>query len=178
MSKITHDQKEKIINAVWVNGTLESASKSTDISVEAIQTEMKRSAVFKKRIEKALKEAKGMLIDEARALVRDYMRGEYDKTDRNRLTAAIALLNAYEPGFKGTTTVQGRIDHDVRVITAVPRPKYELPPPKIKVIDITPRKMLKLKRVGIRDKNGEYIGTQTVEEAIEGEVIRDDDRIG
>lgn len=72
------------------------------------------------------------------------------KTDRNRLTAAIALANAYEPGFRGQTIVQGRIDHDVRVITAVPRPKYdEIEAPKIKVLD------------------------KGIEEIIEGEVINE-----
>lgn len=173
--RLTHEDKEQIVNSVWVNGTLESAV-NDKITMESIQAEMKKSAVFKKRIDKAIKESKGMLIDEARALVRDYMRGKYDKTDRNRLTAAIALLNAYEPGFKGTTTVSGKIGHDVRVITAVPRPNY-LEAPKI-TIDNPPVKMLKsgkTKKVRhiIRDKDGEYIGSQTVEEAIEGEVINE-----
>ncbi len=126
--RLTRDIKEQIVNSIWINGTLESAvSPGDNITMEAIRAEMKKSTVFKRRIEKAIKESQGMLIDEARALVRDYMRGKYIKTDRNRLTAAIALLNAYEPGFKGQTTVQGRIEHDVRVITAVPRPQYELP---------------------------------------------------
>jgi len=132
--KITHSQKESIIKDVWINGTLEAAT-TKDITIETIHEEMKKSAIFKRRIRNALEEAKGMLIDEARALVRDYMRGaKYMKTDRNRLTAAIALLNAYEPGFKGTTTISGKVDHNIRVITGVPRPTYkELPPPKITI---------------------------------------------
>lgn len=126
--RITHEQKEKIVNAVWLNGTYESAAEVSGTTLEVIHGEMKKSPLFRKRIRKAFEESKGMLIDEARALVRDYMRGKHVKTDRNRLTAAIALLNAYEPGFKGATKVEGRIEHDVRVITAVPRPKYiELP---------------------------------------------------
>jgi hypothetical protein len=170
--RLTHDQKEQIVNSVWINGTLESAI-NDNITMESIQTEMKKSAVFKKRVDKALKESRGMLIDEARALVRDYMRGKYDKTDRNRLTAAIALLNAYEPGFKGTTTVQGKIDHDVRVITAVPRPNYQIIEPEKKLLDNPAPKVLKSKKV-IVDEQGNYIGTQTVEEAIEGEVVNGD----
>ena len=174
--RLNHDQKEMVLKAVWVNGTIEAAVLFTGIGMEIIQSEIKKSAVFEKRIKKALEASKGMLIDEARALVRDYMRGKYDKTDRNRLTAAIALLNAYEPGFKGTTTVQGRIEHDVKVITAVPRPRYnELP--KVKVLDKPPDKILKsgkrTKKVKIVDQEGNYIGTQTIEEAIEGEVIKE-----
>jgi len=81
--------------------------------------------------------------------------GLLEKTDRNRLTAAMALANAYEPGFRGTTNVQGRIDHNVRVITAVPRPKY---------IENKPQKLL--------DK-GKDKGYNSVEEVIEGEVINE-----
>ncbi len=166
--ELNHEAKEQIVNAVWVNGTLESAT-SKDITMESIQAEMKRSAVFKKRIRKALEESKGMLIDEARALVRDYMRGKYDKTDRNRLTAAIALLNAYEPGFKGATTVLGKIQHDVRVITAVPRPKYdEVEGPKVRV-SIAPTKEDKAKLRALNE--GRPINM--VETIIEGEVIKE-----
>jgi hypothetical protein len=80
-----------------------------------------------------------------------------NKTDRNRLTAAIALANAYEPGFRGTTNVQGKIEHDVKVISAVPRPKYT-------VIENKPLKAL--------DK-GKDKGYNSVEEVIEGEVINE-----
>jgi hypothetical protein len=175
--RLTHDQKEQIVNSVWVNGTLESAV-NKDISMEMIQSEMKKSAVFKKRIDKAIKESKSMLIDEARALVRDYMRGEYEKTDRNRLTAAIALLNAYEPGFKGTTTVQGKIDHDVRVVTAVPRPNYELPAPKIiieKPLDKTENKRYNIdkQKLELLNQGASKEKINSVEEAIEGEVIEE-----
>ena len=170
MRTLTNDIKEQIINSIWVNGTLEAAT-SEDITMELIQEEMKRSAVFKKRIRKALEESKGMLIDEARALVRDYMRGKFIKTDRNRLTAAIALLNAYEPGFKGVTTLKGSVDHNVRVITAVPRPNY-IDSPSVKVIE-APKKTVKT-RILDGDGNLLAIKNETVEDAIEGEVIRDE----
>lgn len=164
---LNHKQKESIINAVWSNGTLEAASKNLGINLEAIHDEIKKSAVFKKRIKRALEESKGMLIDEARALVRDYMRGEYEKTDRNRLTAAIALLNAYEPGFKGVSKVEGRVEHDIRVITSIPRPQYkELEPPKIKVL---PKRTVKRK---ILDDKGNLIGIKA--EIVEGEIIEEE----
>ena len=101
------------------------------------------------------------------------------KTDRNKLTAAIALANAFIPGFRGATTVQGRIDHDVRVITAVPRPNYQIIEPEKKLLDKPSDNMLKLgkrtKKIEIRDEQGNYIGTkvETVEDVIEGEVIKE-----
>ena len=170
MSKLTHATKEQIVNYVWVNGTLESAT-SEGVTMEMIQAEMKKSAVFKRRIRKALEESKGMLIDEARGLVRDYMRGKFDKTDRNRLTAAIALLNAYEPGFKGATTVKGTIDHNVRVITGVPRPDY-IDSPSVKVLEAPKHKTVKTK---VLDDKGNLLAikSETVEDVIGGEVIND-----
>jgi len=163
MSKLTHTVKEQIINAVWVNGTLESAT-NDNVTMEMIQAEMKKSAVFKKRIRKALEESKGMLIDEARALVRDYMRGKFIKTDRNRLTAAIALLNAYEPGFKGVTTVKGSVDHNVRVITGVPRPKYDviIEAKEVKQID-TPKTKHKTIKTEILDDRGNLLAIKSEE---------------
>ena len=169
--KLTHAIKEQIVNSVWVNGTLESAT-SEGVTMEMIQAEMKKSAVFKKRIRKALEESKGMLIDEARALVRDYMRGKFIKTDRNRLTAAIALLNAYEPGFKGVTTSKVTLDHNVRVITAVPRPKYDvIESPSVKELE-APKKTIKTR---ILDEKGNLLAikSETVEDVIEGEVIKE-----
>ena len=159
--KLNHNTKEQIINSVWVNGTLESAI-SEGVTMETIQAEMKKSAVFKRRIRKALEESKGMLIDEARALVRDYMRGKFIKTDRNRLTAAIALLNAYEPGFKGVTTVKGSVDHNVRVITAVPRPRY-IDSPSVKLLDNPVKNKVKSIKTKILDDEGNLLAIKSEE---------------
>lgn len=138
--KISFDQKETALEAIREYGTMKAGAEAAGVNVKTLNTEMNRSAVFKKRILEARAEGYNRLADNARQLVIDYMMGKYDKTDRNRLTAAIALLNAYEPGFRGATLIQGRVEHDVRVITAVPRPRYEgIPEPKkVKIIDIKP----------------------------------------
>ena len=148
--KITHDEKETVIEALKEHGTMQYASKISGIAIRTLNLEMQRSAVFKRRVLEARSIGYSKIADDARQLVIDYMSGNLaekcpachaeeqtpkcklcegkgiilTKTDRNRLTAAIALLNAYEPGFRGVTTIQGRVDHDVRVITAVPRPSY------------------------------------------------------
>ena len=123
-AKITHDQKETAIATIREKGTIRAGAEVAGISVRTLNEEMKRSEVFKRRVKEARTEGYSRLADEARQLVIDYMAGKYEKTDRNRLTAAIALLNAYEPGFRGTTTIQGKVEHELRVITGVPRPKY------------------------------------------------------
>ena len=170
--RINNDQKETAIETIRIHGTMKSGAEAAGVTVRTLNEEMRRSAIFKRRILEAREEGKRNIADNAIDRIKQYAFNPPIKTDRNVLTAAIALANAYEPGFRGITTVQGRIDHDVRVITAVPRPNYELPSPKI-TIDKPPRKMLKSKRVEIRDKNGEYIGTKRVEEIIEGEVINE-----
>ena len=152
--KISHDEKETCIEALREHGTMQYASKICGKSVRTLNEEMRRSEVFKRRVLEAREEGKRNIADKAIELIKSYAYGENeDKTDRNRLTAAIALANAYEPGFRGTTQVQGRIQHDVKVITAVPRPKYEIEEPKRKLLD--------------KGKKKPY----TVEEVIEGEVI-------
>src|SRR3990167_613763 len=134
--KINHDLKETIIEDLRIHGTMQHAANTVDCDVKTINNEMRRSAIFKRRVLEAREEGKRNIADKAIDLIKDYAYGtNAEKTDRNRLTAAIALANAYEPGFRGVTTIQGRVEHDLKVITAVPRPKYqELDEPKIKVL--------------------------------------------
>ena len=156
--KLNHELKEQVIDALRYHGTMQYAAKVCDVSVRTLNEEMRRSEIFKRRVMEARAEGKTNIADRAIELIKSYAYGENtEKTDRNRLTAAIALANAYEPGFRGTTQVQGKIDHDVRVITAVPRPKY---------VEIENKPLKRL------DK-GKDKGYNSVEEVIEGEVIND-----
>ena len=172
MSRINADQKETAIETIRTHGTMKAGAEAAGVSVRTLNEEMCRSAIFKRRVLEAREEGKRNIADNAIDRIKEYAFNPPEKTDRNVLTAAIALANAYEPGFRGTTTVQGRIDHDVRVITAVPRPNYN-----VEVLDKPPDKMLqsgkRTKKIKILDEQGNYIGTQTVEEAIEGEVINE-----
>lgn len=161
--RLNHDQKEQSLAGMRLLGTKKAGALAADISIEKLNEEIKKSAVFKKRVNEALSIGKASLGDNALEIISTYALNPPPKTDRNQLTAAIALANAFIPGFKGATTIQGKIDHDVRVLTAVPRPNYEqLPEPKIKVLDVPNR----TRKVEILDENGEYLGTQTVD--IEG----------
>ena len=166
--KISHDEKETVIAALREHGTMQYASKICGVSIRTLNEEMRRSEVFKRRVLEARAIGYNKIADDARQLVIDYMSGNLaekcpachaeeqtpkcklcdgkgiilTKTDRNRLTAAIALLNAYEPGFRGVTTITGRVDHDIRVITAVPRPNYDaIEAPKVKILP-KPQKQL------------------------------------
>ncbi len=163
--KINHDVKETCIAALREQGTMQYAAKICGVSVRTLNEEMRRSEIFKRRVLEAREEGKRNIADAAIDRIKEYAFDPPAKTDRNVLTAAIALANAYEPGFRGTTQVQGRISHDVRVITAVPRPNYELPAPKV-TIDNPSKKMLKSKKVVDKE-------SQTIEEVIEGEVINE-----
>ena len=149
--KLTHDIKETCIEALKTHGTMQYASGVCGVSVRTLNEEMRRSEIFKRRVLEARAEGKVNIADKAIELIKSYAYGEFDKkeTDRNRLTAAIALANAYEPGFRGQTVIQGRIDHDVRVISAVPRPNYN--------VQVEAKETLKK--------------LKTVEDVIEGEVI-------
>lgn len=151
--KVTHDQKETALEAMREHGTMQYGAKVAGVTVRTLNDEMRRSEVFKRRVLEAREEGKRNLADKAIQLIREYAYGEHEKTDRNRLTAALALANAYEPGFRGTTTIQGRVEHDIRVLTAVPRPRYdEIEAPKIKVIAEKPVKRLKEGKIKAENK--------------------------
>ena len=122
--KISNDIKEAAIEALREYGTMNYAAKISGVTVRTLNKEMLRSEVFKRRVLEARNEGKQNIADKAIEMIKLYASGTLAKTDRNVLTANIALANAYEPGFRGTTNVQGKIEHDVRVITAVPRPNY------------------------------------------------------
>ncbi len=124
--KVTHDAKETAIAALRVHGTMQYASRVCGLSISTLNEEMRRSEIFKRRVMEAREEGKRNIADNAIERIKEYAFTPPAKTDRNVLTAAIALANAYEPGFRGVTTIQGRVDHDVRVITAVPRPNYNV----------------------------------------------------
>ena len=159
--KIDHAAKEAALEAIKVEGTMLAAAKAAGVTVKTLNNEMLRSSIFKERVLKAREEGYRNIADKAIERIKEYAFVPPDKTDRNVLTAAIALANWAQPGFRGT--VQGRIDHnvDVRVITAVPRPKYD-----VVIEENKPQKQL--------DKPKEK-AHNTVEDVIEGEVIDDKD---
>ena len=163
--RISHDQKEQSLAGMRLLGTKKAGALAAGLTIEVLSAEIKKSAVFRKRANEALAFGKSNLADNALEIITNYALNPPPKTDRNQLTAAIALANAFIPGFRGATTVRGRIDHDVRVITAVPRPNYQIEEPK--------KLPMKTVKTIIKDQNGNYIGTksETVEDLIGGEVI-------
>src|SRR3990167_7876189 len=167
MTRISHDSKEQALAGMRLLGTKKAGALAAGLTVEVLNAEIKKSAVFRKRAQEALTSGKSSLADNALGVITNYALNPPPKTDRNQLTAAIALANAFIPGFRGATTVQGKIDHDVRVITAVPRPNYQ--------ITVDEPKRLKTVKTVIKDDNGNYIGTksETVEDVIEGEVVNE-----
>ena len=163
--KISHDQKEQILAGMRLLGTKKAGALAAGLTVDKLNAEIKKSAVFRKRVNEALAFGKSSLADNALEVITNYALNPPPKTDRNQLTAAIALANAFIPGFRGATTVHRRIDHDVRIITAVPRPNYQIEEPK----------RLKTVKTIIKDDKGNYMGTksETVKDVIRGEVINE-----
>jgi hypothetical protein len=124
-------QKDTALEAIRTHGTMKAGAAAAGVSVRTLNQEMLKSALFKRRVLDAREEGKRNIADQAIDVIKGYAFNTPDKTDRNKLTAAIALANAFMPGFRGATQIQGHIEHDVRVITAIPRPDYKaLPEPK------------------------------------------------
>ena len=128
------EQKEKAIEAIRTTGIYKMGAKAANIAPTVLKAEMAKSALFNKRILEAWQEGNSWIADDCKQFLADCASGKVLKVDRSRVVAAIAFMNAYEPGFKGTSRVEGKIQHDVRVITAVPRPKY-IDAPSVKLIE-------------------------------------------
>ncbi len=134
--KINPDVKESCIEALKIHGTMQYAAKVCGVSVRILNEEMRRSEVFRRRVLEARAEGKANIADKAIELIKNYAYGENtEKTDRNRLTAAIALANAYEPGFRAPTNVSGETIHSIKVVTGVPRPKAVVEPLERKLLN-------------------------------------------
>jgi hypothetical protein len=170
---LSKEQKDTIIYHIRERGVKLDGCKAVKITIHELNDEMKKHKVFAKEVHEAVKEGNANLADRGKEYLANVIDGELPKSDRNAVTSAIAALNAYEPGFKGTSKVEGTISHDIRVITAVPRPNYEIVEPEKKLLDKPSSNMLKSSKKEIRDENGNLVAIQTVEEAIEGEVIKE-----
>ncbi len=172
--KLNHDQKAQALAGMRLLGTKRAGALAANIPIEKLNEEIKKSAVFRKRANEALQIGKSNLGDNALEVISTYALNPPAKTDRNQLTAAIALANAFITGFRGTTTVQGKIDHDVRVITAVPRPKYDELPPKV-AIDKPENKRYNIdkEKLKLLNQGASSEKINSVEEVIEGEVIKE-----
>jgi hypothetical protein len=124
--KLTSEDKAKIILAIRERGVKRDGCKAVKISIHELNDEIKLHKNFAKEVKEAVLEGNQNLADKGKEYIADVIDQKFAKTDRNAITGAIAALNAYEPGFKGTSKVEGRIEHDVRVITGVPRPNYQI----------------------------------------------------
>ena len=127
--KITHDQKETALEILRARGTMKKAAEIVGVDVKTLNNEMNRSAVFKKRVHEAREEGVSTLGDRAVAGIEE-LAFPVDITTvrdiRAVLTARIALANAFVPGFRGSTTIQGKVEHIFpQVKTAIPRPNYD-----------------------------------------------------
>ena len=120
--ELTPELKEKAIIAILESGTLRHASVVTGVSVRVLNEEINKSALFRKRIVEARRIGKAVVADRAVDALRECVEGTLE-LGKSRLTASIALANAYADGFK-TQKVEHDISGTVRVVTAVPRPKY------------------------------------------------------
>ena len=162
MDRITHEQKQLALVGARLMGTKKAGAIAANITVERLNAEIKESAIFKRQVNESLSIGKSNLADNALEIITTYALNPPPKTDRNQLTAAIALANAFVPGFRGTSKIEGRIAHDVMVITAIPRPQYDIP--KITTLDKEKLKALN------RGENPD-----TVEEAIEGVIVNEEE---
>jgi hypothetical protein len=122
---LSRKQKEMAIEGARIGGTLKAAAEAAKVDPKTLRAERARSLVFERRLKEAMEEGKGSQGDESIQFLTDVRDGKYEKTDRNRVTAAIALANWLVPGFRGASRVEGKVLHGIKILSAVPRPPEE-----------------------------------------------------
>jgi len=139
-NQITEHQKEAAIEAIRRFGTNKAGAKAAGVDVKTLNNEMRRSAMFKRRLLEAREEGRQALGDNAIQIITDYAEGRIPKkeSDRNQLTAALALANWVVPGFRGSTNIVGdfNLRGQIKVVGGPPRPRLET---KATVIEDKPK---------------------------------------
>lgn len=135
--KITKDQKDVFIEELAACGVIKLSAEKAMVSVPTVYAEMKRSDVFKKRVQIAINEGRSKLGDSALERILEIANDSDPKRTSQKLTANLALANWSIPGFRGEQKISGKVEHDVIVRTGIPRPNYELTQPKdsVKIIE-------------------------------------------
>lgn len=127
MSKrMNHDQKETAIEWVRARGTLKAGAEAAGVTYQTLRNEIKRSSIFEKRIREAQADGKSEIGDRAVENIKD-LASEGNKDVRSRLTANISLANWAVPGFRGESKRAVSVEHNIKVISAIPRPNYKQP---------------------------------------------------
>ena len=167
MSKgLSSEQKAQIILAIRERGVKRDGCKAVNISIHELNDEIKLHKNFAKEVKEAVLEGNQNLADKGKEYIADVIDQKIAKTDRNAITGAIATLNAYEPGFKGTnkTEFSGKVDFLVK--TGVPRPDYTkitVTADKQKEFDKGEKEKLKLLNAG----------KLTIDDVIGGEIVKE-----
>jgi len=122
--RLTEEQKAKALMSLKEHGTMVEAAKEVGCSTYNIREEMKRSLVFKSRVEEAREQGKSSVGDKALTVIEIIAFGE-NSSEKGKLTAAAMLANAFIPGFRGVSHTESKIQHNINVVTSVPRPEYK-----------------------------------------------------
>jgi hypothetical protein len=170
MSNLSKIDKQKIILAIRERGVKRDGCKAVNISIHELNDEIKLHKNFAKEVKEAVAEGNQNLADKGKEYIADVIDQKISKTDRNAITGAIAALNAYEPGFKGTSKVEGHINHLIEVKTGVPRPNYQIDVAKVdnKISNVDKDKLKAL-------NSGKPITSidDAVNNVVEGEIINE-----
>ncbi len=138
--RLTASERESILQTIRQTGTLQSAYDLPTMTRWAIRTERDVDPDFNRLIIEAIDAGKQAIGDEALENIRQCASGHVAMS-KSQLTANLALANAYAPGFKGVRHSESKIQHDIRVITSVPRPQYQVPAPEQVIIDVVAREI-------------------------------------
>lgn len=134
--RMNHDQKEVAVEFVRAQGTLKAGANAAGVTYRTLRNEMNRSPIFARRIEEARRDGVIEIGDKAIENIKRLASEEHNKDVRSRLTANLALANFAVPGFRGESKVAAQVNHNIRVVSAVPRPVYKdvKLPPKVEAI--------------------------------------------
>jgi len=112
--RLTEEQKKKAIEAYAKHGTLNKAGEVAGVSRITLWREMKRNKAFKEAMENAKQE----YVEGLENLLDERIR---DGDDKASAILLMFKLKAERPD-KYRETISHKVDADIKVISAVPRP--------------------------------------------------------
>jgi hypothetical protein len=133
--KLTNDQQKTVIESLKQHGTYAMAAKAAGISTDTLRDYRKRNPSFNAKCEECLNVGKKTVGDNALTVIESIAFGK-DSSEKGRLTAAAMLANWAVDGFRGVQRTEGRVEHNVHVVTNIPRPSYDAPIITLKPQDV------------------------------------------
>lgn len=124
---LTQELKDKAVNMYSQTGLKAVVAKSVGCCVKTIEREQKRD----KKFDEAMREAKDFYVD---TLINTARERAMSGTSKMADTLLMFLIKKERPEYRDKYDINAKIEGNIKIISAVPRPEKSKPGKKPKVV--------------------------------------------